>query len=109
MGATLGDADGDSVIGRLTFHSALTAETARGICGETWAELDGVECGHVKWHSDENTTSIDYVETNGQVPLLGVRLIKAILDYQKQDLDPGMMNETGKRLWRLFCERYSYY
>jgi hypothetical protein len=95
--------------GHLTFHSTVTAESQCDYRGETWAELDGIECGHVKWHSDEHTTSIDYIETGGQVPLLGVRLIKTVLDDQKQQLDPGMMNEAGKRLWWLFCERYSYY
>jgi len=87
----------------------VTAESECGYCGETWAERDGVECGHVKWHSDEPTTSVDYIQTGGQVPLLGVRLLKAVWDYQKQRLDPGLMNGAGERLWRLFRARYLYY
>ena len=101
-------ADSCKAIRHLTFHSGLTAKLECGYCGETWAELNSVECGHIKWHSDGHTTSIDYIETNGIVPLLGARLLKAVWDYQKQQLDPGMMNEAGKRLWRLFCTRYSY-
>jgi hypothetical protein len=108
MGATLNDPNHDKAVGRLIFHSAVTAETASGNCGETWAELGGIECGHVKWRSDGHSTSIDYIETNGQAPLLGVRLLKAVYEAQKQRLDPGMMNNSGKRLWLLFRARYSY-
>ncbi len=100
--------DGAKPSQRFLFQSAVTAESQCGYRGETWAELDGIECGHVKWHSDEHTTSIDYIETGGRVPLLGVRLLKAVWDFQKQLLDPGLMNEAGKRLWQLFRARYSY-
>jgi hypothetical protein len=84
----LAEADGAKAIRYLTFHSAVTAETEWGYCGETWAELDGAECGHVKWHSDEHTTSIDYIETGGQVPLLGVRLLKAVWDVKNNSSIP---------------------
>lgn len=110
---TIGDgraeADDAKPMRCLRFKSAVSAESESGCCGETWAELNGIECGHVKWHSDGHTTSIDYIETGGLTPLLGIRLLKAVWDYQKQQLDPGMMNEAGKRLWRLFRARYSYY
>jgi gamma-glutamylcysteine synthetase len=109
MGPTLSKADGNTATQNLTFHSAVITESRGDYRGETWAELDGVECGHVKWRSDEHTTTIDYLETLIRFPLLGVRLLKAVYDYQKQHLDPGLMNDAGKRLWRLFCARYSYH
>jgi hypothetical protein len=99
--------NGTDALFHVTIYTALTAGSQSEYCGETWAELNGMECGHVKWHSDDHTTSIDYIETDRKTPLLGVRLLKAVWDHQKQRLDPGMMNRDGRRLWRLFRARYS--
>jgi hypothetical protein len=92
----------------ISFLHEILVEQDEFYCGETWAEAADEELGHLKWHADGNTTFIDYIETDGRTPLLGVRLLKALWDHEKQNIDPGMMNEHGKRLWRLFRARYSY-
>ena len=91
------------------FHAVLEDETEDENIyrGETWAENAGEELGHIKWHADGHTVFIDYIGTNGRSPLLGVRLLKALLNAEKQSLDPGLTNNAGRRLWWLFKARYS--
>lgn len=93
----------------LIFHETISAEDDDGrYRGETWAEAPDGERGHIKWHSDGKTTFIDTIETDGRTAFLGIRLIKTLWDNERRNLEPGMMNEAGKRLWRLFRARYFY-
>jgi hypothetical protein len=93
----------------LIFQETTSAENGDGCyCGETWAEAAGEGVGYIKWHADEHAVTIDYVETAGRTPLLGVRLLKALWDRERKSIDPGLMNEAGSRLWWFFKARYFY-
>jgi len=86
----------------------VDAEDQDGIIrGDTCAfDQDGEQLGMLKWRSDGNRAYVDSIANTTTVPLLGVRMIKAMADYTKLPIDPGMMNREGKRLWDLYDRRY---
>jgi hypothetical protein len=84
----------------------VISENGYGRVGETYADggAEG-ELGLVKWHEDGGVVVIDSIEAYVPVPMLGIRLLRAVEDFTRLEIDPGMMNEDGKRLWSAYKAR----
>jgi hypothetical protein len=65
----------------------------------------GEHAGILKWYIAEGEVHIVSIEVHVPAPFLSIQMLDQMRAFTNLPIDPGMMNDSGRRLWDLYRRR----